>query len=115
MKHLIWLDDIRDPILFIKGNISNYDIHWVKNYNEFVSKYDSLKIIPDLEISLDHDLGEELTGYDCVKYVVNDCMERNAPLPLINVHSSNPVGRTNIIMYINNYKKKIQNQYDKQT
>lgn len=36
------------------------------------TQYYSLKIIPGLEISLDHDLGEELTGYDCVKYVVNN-------------------------------------------
>lgn len=104
-KQLIWLDDIRDPVDYLKNNISNYKIYWVKNYEEFIDIYNLLKYSTNIELSLDHDLGEDLTGYDCVKYIVNDCMKRNTNLPFINIHSANPVGKNNMISYINNYKK----------
>ena len=51
MKRLLWLDDIRDP-----SSIKNYDVTWVKNYDEFVNYL----INNDLPyaISFDHDLGK---------------------------------------------------------
>jgi len=58
-------------------------------------------------VSFDHDLGEELTGYDCAKFLVSLDMERNilAPNFIYNVHSANPVGRDNIINYLDSYLK----------
>lgn len=120
MKKLrIYLDDIRTPV----------DKDWVvvRNYDEFVKKItlhglDSFEII-----SLDHDLGEgamkeyfsnvrynykldyenikEKTGYDCAKWLVSESINKEIPLPLVYVHSANPIGSANIMGYINNYLK----------
>jgi hypothetical protein len=79
------------------------------------------------EISLDHDLGDsaiaeyyanakpnnilnydnilEKTGMDCCKFLVDESVKTNIPLPQIYVHSSNPVGRVNMMSLINNYLK----------
>lgn len=76
-------------------------------------------------ISLDHDLGDtamveyynnvkhnyklvydnikEKTGYDCCKFLVNHSMDTKIPLPLVYVHSANPIGSANMMGYINNY------------
>jgi hypothetical protein len=78
-------------------------------------------------MSLDHDLGEsaiaeyyanakpnnilnydnilEKTGMDCCKFLVDESVKTNIPLPQIYVHSSNPVGRVNMMSLINNYLK----------
>ena len=48
------------------------------------------------EISLDHDLGYELTGYDIVKDI--EQVGHNIIVPfVIRVHSMNPVGRSNML------------------
>lgn len=115
----IYLDDVRTPI----------DPSWVlvKNYDEFVSTVMEYGLNNISVISLDHDLGDsamkeyfnnvvtnytidynnihEKTGYDCAKFLVNESMDRNIPLPLIYTHSANPVGSANIMGFINNYLK----------
>ncbi len=77
--------------------------------------------LPDL-ISFDHDLGDyqalhsagyiegdlpenEKTGYHCIKYLIDYCMDNNLKLPECIVHSANTVGKENIEKYIENYKK----------
>lgn len=113
----IYLDDVRTPT----------EEGWtvVRNYEEFVSTimYHGLENIQT--ISLDHDLGDsamveyynnvkdnytldysnitEKTGYDCCKWLVNESMDKNIPLPQIYVHSANPIGSHNMMGYINNY------------
>jgi hypothetical protein len=119
MKKL-YLDDVRVPI----------DKTWVvvKNYNEFIAKIRLIGLENIQLISLDHDLGRqamqeyfnnvqnnytlnydniinEKTGYDCAKFLVRHSMEKEIPLPKIQVHSANPIGSANIIGYINNYLK----------
>jgi hypothetical protein len=97
----IFLDDIRIP----------FDDDWrvVTTYQAFV---DMVSVINfnDIEIiSLDHDLsdfdidGNEKTGYDVAKWLVDQAIDRNENLPLIKVHSANPAGANNIIKYINRY------------
>lgn len=107
---ILWLDDIRDPNVFkdfyISLFVSIYDeIVWVKNYDEFVN-YITNNEFPNY-IFFDHDLGEELNGYDCCKYVVDFMMEHNIDpnKPSFIVQSANPVGRDNIYGLINNYIK----------
>jgi len=116
-KVKIYLDDVRTPV----------DGDWVvvRDYNAFVSNilYYGLENV-DL-ISLDHDLGDtamveyynnvkhnykleyqnitEKTGYDCCKFLVDHSMDNNIPLPLVYVHSANPIGSANMMGYINNY------------
>lgn len=116
-KVRIYLDDVRTPI----------DNDWVvaRNYEEFVEvviKHGMSNI--DL-ISLDHDLGDqamneyfnnvqpnftldysniqEKTGMDCCKFLVELSLDTKEPLPLVYVHSANPIGSANMMGYINNY------------
>jgi len=118
-KYKIYLDDVRTPI----------DDEWVvaRNYEEFVESVQKLGLENIDEMSLDHDLGEsaiaeyyenakpnnilnydnilEKTGMDCCKFLVDESVKTNIPLPQIYVHSSNPVGRVNMMSLINNYLK----------
>ena len=118
-KFKIYLDDLRNPI----------EDSWIvcRNYDEFVEKIQELGMENIEIISLDHDLGEtaikeyfknvknnyvlnydnieEKTGYDCAKWLVNLSIDSNIPLPLVLVHSANPVGSANIMGYVNNYLK----------
>jgi hypothetical protein len=95
----IFVDDIRIPL----------DEEWIiiKSYSDFIyfinnNDFNSIK-----EISLDHDLGlnedEEKTGYDIAKWLIEYSIDNNIILPLIKVHSANPVGSNNIISLINRY------------
>lgn len=95
----IFLDDIRVPA----------DESWViiKTYREFIGLIITQDFNSISEISLDHDLGleeeTEKTGYDAAKWLVQYSMDNFIDLPLIKVHSANPVGSKNIISLINNY------------
>jgi hypothetical protein len=114
----LYLDDVRTPI--------NEDWLVVRNYNEFVNVVKEHGLENFEVISLDHDLGDESmieyysnvrynytldynnivnekTGYDCCKFLVNESIEKNIPLPQIYVHSANPIGSGNMMGYINNY------------
>lgn len=116
-KLRLYLDDVRTPI--------NTEWIIVRNYEEFVAQI-NLKGLENFElISLDHDLGdtamieyytnvknnynldyrniEEKTGMDCCRFLVAESIHKNIPLPLIYVHSANPIGSANMMGYINNY------------
>lgn len=56
-------------------------------------------------LNLTFDYGAEKTGYDCAKWLVDFCEERNIKFPDYEVHSLNPVGRERIKNYIANAKK----------
>jgi hypothetical protein len=123
-KIWIYLDDVRTPIS------NGQDKIWtiVRNYDEFVLKVTEVGLENIEVISLDHDLGDsamaefyrnvspnytldysnikEKTGYDCAKWIVNQSIETNKPLPQIYTHSANPIGSANIMGYINNYLMK---------
>lgn len=102
---IIWLDDIRNPKKFL-NNYNDYDeVIWVHNFDEFVKNIKSNNI-ENISISFDHDLGEDLSGYDCAKFLVNYCLDYNIELPKnIYIHSANPVGAENIKKLIENYRK----------
>ena len=100
---IIWLDDVRDPSKYLK---EGSDYIWAKNYKEFVREYELLlNNKEEIVIDFDHDLGEDLSGYDCAWYVINKCMDLGftAP-PIIRVHSQNPVGSENIKKLFDNYE-----------
>lgn len=102
---LIWLDDIRDPKEYLFPRVyMSCEVIWVGTYEQFIRAYDEYHEM-DLMISLDHDLGEEKSGYDCLKYIAERCMENDTDLPYIEIHSANPVGRRNMEDYIKSYNK----------
>ena len=113
----LYLDDIRNP-----NQTYPNDSDWfvVRNYNEFVSAIE--KHFSDLEIisfdsiithiSFDHDLanfdsdGNEVTGYDCVKWLCDYIQDNNLDISnlRLNFHTANPVGKENMASYWNNFK-----------
>jgi hypothetical protein len=133
MKRLLWLDDIRNPNDKIwmdwitnKGiNPTEFQITWVKNFDDFISfiKFNGL---PDL-IFFDHDLGEDVavelvksgvnkkkarmikreakSGFDCAKWLVEYCLDNKIAVPEFDIQSANPVGAENIRTLLNNYNK----------
>lgn len=80
----------------------------LEEYGYIIFQYDSVisftQTFPDA-ICLDHDLGEEESGYDIAKYIVNRCIDEGKKLPLFASQSANPVGRENILSLFKNYEK----------
>lgn len=103
-----------------------YEIVWVLNYSQF-TKYINENGIPDM-VSFDHDLVEEhytpeyfwdnfeesvkfqnwryktykeKTGLDCARWLVERCKFTDRDLPIVNVHSANPVGKMFIEDFLN--------------
>ena len=103
MKTLLWLDDYRNPMENDWLNFSpigkDVEVVWVKSFDEFVDYLNKPIPLPDA-ICFDHDLGEEKTGMDAAKYLVNLCNNLRLKLPKFNSQSSNPVGRENIMSYL---------------
>ena len=95
----LYLDDERTPK-------TNRPWRIVRNFEEatfFVSLYG----IPNY-ISFDHDLGEEKTGYDFAKWLVELDLNGVHKFPSnfeFNVHSANPIGAKNINDYLTSYFK----------
>ena len=88
--YLLWIDDEREAP-------AEADF-WAKSYDE------AIKIFKNNEdktfiVDFDHDLGEDKTGYDIAKYIVENQIKVNA----ITIHSANPVGRFNINQLLTHY------------
>ena len=97
----IWLDDFRSPVLSMRETIA-----WVKTYDEFVAQVKAFKDkISKCMIHFDHDLGEEKSGYDCAKWLVDWCIENDYGVPDYDIQSANPVGRQNIESVFESYWK----------
>jgi hypothetical protein len=116
----IFLDDIRLPeecVNYMHTRIGKlnpiYNEEWiiVRNYKNFCNQLNRhFKEIT--HISFDHDLGDiiydpsrgmeivtmyEKSGYDCAKYTKDLYEKSDLKLPIMFVHSCNPVGTQNII------------------
>lgn len=56
-----------------------------------------LELLPFDMVSLDHDLGTTMTGYDVAKWIEQKTFSDSGYIPpMIQIHSANPVGRANI-------------------
>lgn len=53
-------------------------------------------------LSIDHDLGDGMSGYDTIKKIVNDYPSILDNIDEICIHSNNTVGRENIKQYLIN-------------
>lgn len=103
-EKIIWLDDIREPTTLLEdGTYKKSDIRICRNYSQFVEAIQK-DGLPEI-ICFDHDLGEEKTGYDCAKFVVDYCIKNKVRLPQWYIQSANVVGSANINGLLKNYKK----------
>ena len=120
----LFLDDNRIPTHVTWVNVPK-DQHYslVRNYQEFVDLI-TLRGLPKF-VCYDHDLSDchygdglndrgidydsytEKTGYDCAKWLVDYCMKNGVKHPPYVVHSMNPVGKQNIISYVESYNKTV--------
>lgn len=53
------------------------------------------------DLSLDHDMGSELTGYDLVKWMADT---NTWPKGKMFIHTANPVGRNNMVATIKQHR-----------
>jgi len=120
----LFLDDLRIPTHVTWVNVPK-DQHYsvVRNYQEFVDII-TLRGLPKF-VCYDHDLNDihyghglqgddipydsytEKTGYDAAKWLVDYCMKKGVKHPPYVVHSMNPVGKRNIISYVESYNRTV--------
>ena len=93
---VLYVDDIRFPEYFHQIGA---EITVARTYDEAIQYIDDNYDI----ISLDHDLGEDKTGYDIAKYIVENQIKVGA----VDIHSANPVGRFNINQLLTHYGYKV--------
>ena len=84
----IYIDDMRQPLI--------PDALWAKSYDEAVEVIINMPIT--LTIDFDHDLGEEKTGYDFAKWLIEQSY-----IGKFRIHSMNPVGANNIRQLLKHY------------
>lgn len=104
LPRVLWLDDVRDPfdpkldwvkkVTHLEGTIQ---ITWAKNVAEFKKCVE--QEMPNI-ICFDHDLGDEESGMDAAKWLVEYCLNNDIEIPVVYSQSSNPVGRENILSYV---------------
>lgn len=123
MLKVILLDDERDlsDIKWI-AYPEHAEVIVIRTYKPFVEYINSIDSLKDLLFTFDHDIQDfynkpysdrlyEYTGLDCAKYLIEAIMDRpELDIKDLNyvVHSMNPVGRENIISYIESYKKSLE-------
>jgi len=123
-KYNLFLDDVRLPNHVTWVDLPpNQHYSLVRNYQEFVDLI-TLRGIPKF-VTYDHDLSDdhyghglrgdnipydqyaEKTGYDCAKWLVDYCMKKGVKHPPYQVHSMNPIGKKNIISYVESYNRTV--------
>lgn len=96
MRVYIWVDDMRELCMGCQADVYvhafNYweAIHYIQYYANCGDH---------IIVDFDHDLGENKTGYDVAKYIV----ENNIQNLDFYIHSMNPVGRDNIVQLLTHY------------
>ena len=125
----IFLDDIRFPnevAIYTKNRVYGYNWVIVRNYEQFVRTCrDHWNDIQ--RISFDHDLRQDeakekrkngmskrkarqekklsKSGMDCAKWFIDYIIDHPRFLPVIYIHSQNPVGKENIAALFASYEK----------
>lgn len=92
MMVTIWVDDVRSAPI---------NSHWARTYNEAIWAIENCRARHEnFSLNLDHDLGEEKSGYDICKYLVENSIPVNGG---IIIHSMNPVGVANMRQLLQHY------------
>lgn len=124
MSYNLFLDDERLPknVIWIDLPLVPWEI--ARNYKQFCQLINSRGL--PVNVSFDHDLADEhykdlgqsgsigyekfteKTGYDCVKFMIEYCMNHNKPVPNCFYHTMNQVGAGNMYTYIESYKRSLK-------
>lgn len=106
---ILFLDDERDAEITVNSYLDdeelypNKEITQVYNYDQFIDWIEK-NGIPDW-IFFDHDLGEEKTGMDCAKWLVEKLRKEKKKVPNYFIQSANPCGSANINSLLKCYNK----------
>lgn len=93
---ILFIDDIRNPFDYI-DNVDGVYVAIARN------SHDALEALKEFTFDIvffDHDLGEDRTGYDIAKWIVENNIKIKQGFKIV---SSNPVGRFNISQLLNHY------------
>ena len=97
MTYWLYLDDIREPPALSAG-----DKYIVLRSSQEAISYVKQHGIPEY-MSLDHDLGGDDTTMVFLRWLSDEYYDEQIPTYV--VHSSNPVGKQNIISIMSSWKK----------
>lgn len=119
MNWNLWLDDERDPEVFLRvrpsGIMTFEDFRpyvdegfsadsfvWCKTVAEAIEAVQR-KGTPSF-MALDHDLGENTDVFDFLSWLTQDHL-KEAKAPSFRCHSSNPTGRQNVKFYLQSWNR----------
>ena len=123
MGYKLYLDDRREPKtegwviardyrsfvhVITEGGLPeliSFDHDLADEHYDYAFEFDDRLIVPPGEVKIDYRNFKEMTGYDCAKWLVNYCFDKNQDIPEFFVHSANPVGAENIQKFLDNAKK----------
>ena len=75
-KYGLWLDDERQPSQSVINRVETY--FWAQSYEDaifYLANFTDEDRYEDVFVSFDHDLGEEKSGYDFAKYLLEHHIE----------------------------------------
>ncbi|CAG7581049.1 MAG: putative signaling protein [uncultured marine phage] len=107
------IDDNRTikNVVEVSGNTMYFETDWVivRTFDQFCDAIKRLGV-PEM-VSFDHDIadfkdGDERSGHTCAKFLVDVCIDNDLDFPTYFIHSANPVGRDNIVGYVEDYINK---------
>lgn len=129
MSYHLFLDDERFPkdVKWIELPLVNWEI--VRNYKQFVETIKTRGI--PATVSFDHDLAQEhydeytaahdkrmlscgtiryhrfqeKSGFECAKWLAEECVSRKATIPEYYIHTLNPIGGENIRSILESARK----------
>lgn len=100
MKKFLWVDDLRDPPDDLPEGLV-WDV--ARSYQEAIDKLQ--ESCYDV-ISLDHDLGEEKSGYDVLCWIEEKFHFGEKPVKLVYIHTANPEGARRMYLALYNLKER---------
>lgn len=110
MFKFIFLDDERIPADVTWTKLPKSNAQVVRTPNDFKLSFIESLDSDSVLISFDHDIqsfinGDEITGYDCLKWMVDYIIDHNISINKIQCifHTQNPVGKANMEGYWNNF------------
>lgn len=98
----LFVDDLRNP------NQPPRWKFWSKRWAVARTFDDAIRLLTlhnIQELSLDHDLGEEKTGYDIAKWLEKRAYYGFTVPKAVTIHSANPVGRKNIELALTSMRR----------
>src|SRR4030067_1911522 len=110
----LYLDDLRDPSSTYGEAFVREDVEagfapsqWVVARSTEAAK----KLVLDLGMpeimSLDHDLGDKDRAMDFLAWLANEYWNGTQPIPMIIVHSANPIGSENLRSFADSWKRSV--------